>query len=57
MPRPGIGGPILVVEDHPLISTALGATFDGTARPIASVAALAGIAAFLLERSLFRGKA
>jgi DNA-binding NarL/FixJ family response regulator len=28
MPRPGIGGPILVVEDHPLISTALVIALD-----------------------------
>ena len=40
-----------------LISTALGAAFDGSARPMASVAALAGIGAFLFERLLLRGKA
>jgi DHA1 family bicyclomycin/chloramphenicol resistance-like MFS transporter len=40
-----------------LISTVLGAAFDGTARPMASVAALAGVGAFLAERFLFRGKA
>ena len=40
-----------------LISTLLGAVFDGSARPMASVAAAAGLAAFLLERFLFRGKA
>ena len=40
-----------------LISTLLGAAFDGSARPMASVAAAAGLAAFLLERFLFRGKA
>lgn len=39
-----------------LISTALGAVFDGTARPMATVALLAGVAAFLFERSLTRGK-
>lgn len=39
-----------------LISTLLGALFDGTARPMASVAALAGAGAFLFERRL-RGKA
>lgn len=33
-----------------LISTALGAAFDGTARPMATLAAAAGIAAFLLNR-------
>ncbi len=40
-----------------LISTLLGAVFDGSARPMASVAAAAGLAAFLFERFLFRGKA
>jgi len=35
-----------------LISAALGALFDGTARPMASVLALAGIAAFLVEAAL-----
>jgi DHA1 family bicyclomycin/chloramphenicol resistance-like MFS transporter len=40
-----------------LISTALGAAYDGTARPMALVAALAGIGAFLFERFLIRGKA
>lgn len=40
-----------------LISTALGAAYDGTARPMASVAALAGVGAFLCERLLLRGKA
>ncbi len=40
-----------------LISTALGAAFDGTARPMASLAALAGVGAFLFERLLLRGKA
>ena len=39
-----------------LLSAALGAAFDGTARPMASVAALAGASAFLLERYLVRGK-
>ena len=32
------------------ISTVLGVIFDGTARPMASVAAMAGVAAFALER-------
>lgn len=36
------------------ISAALGAAFDGTARPMASVAALGGIGAFLFERWLAR---
>ncbi len=39
-----------------LISTALGAAFDGSARPMAAVAALAGIGALLFERRLARGK-
>jgi DHA1 family bicyclomycin/chloramphenicol resistance-like MFS transporter len=37
-----------------MISAALGAAFDGTARPMASVAALGGIGAFLFERWLAR---
>jgi DHA1 family bicyclomycin/chloramphenicol resistance-like MFS transporter len=37
------------------ISAALGTLFDGTARPMASVAALAGAAAFFFERRLARG--
>jgi len=40
-----------------LVSAALGAAFDGTARPMTTVAALAGVAAFLFERFLLRGKA
>jgi MFS transporter, DHA1 family, multidrug resistance protein len=40
-----------------LISTVLGAAFDGTARPMATLAALAGVGAFLFERSLARGRA
>ena len=39
------------------ISTLLGAVFDGSARPMASVAALAGLGAFVFERVLIRGKA
>jgi DHA1 family bicyclomycin/chloramphenicol resistance-like MFS transporter len=38
------------------LSTLLGAVFDGTARPMATAAALAGLAAFGFERSLARGK-
>ena len=38
-----------------LVSTALGAIFDGSARPMASVAALAGLGAFLVERRFLRG--
>jgi MFS transporter, DHA1 family, multidrug resistance protein len=40
-----------------LISSALGAAFDGTARPMATVALAAGAGAFLFERILLRGKA
>ena len=40
-----------------LISTALGAAFDGSARPMATVAALAGAGAFLFERCTKSGKA
>lgn len=40
-----------------LMSTLLGASFDGTARPMASAAALAAFGAFLFERRLARGKA
>ena len=39
-----------------LVSMALGSIFDGTARPMASLAALAGIAAFLFHRFFFHGK-
>jgi len=38
-----------------LVSTVLGAAFDGSARPIAAVAALAGIGAFVFERAHARG--
>jgi DHA1 family bicyclomycin/chloramphenicol resistance-like MFS transporter len=38
-----------------LLSTLLGALFDGTARPMASVAALAGVGAIVFERRLARG--
>ena len=40
-----------------LISAGLGAAFDGSARPMASVAAFAGVAAFCCERFVLRGKA
>ena len=40
-----------------LISTLLAAAFDGSARPMATLAALGGVGAFLLERYLVRGKA
>jgi DHA1 family bicyclomycin/chloramphenicol resistance-like MFS transporter len=38
------------------LSTLLGALFDGTARPMGTAAALAGLAAFTFERRLARGK-
>jgi DHA1 family bicyclomycin/chloramphenicol resistance-like MFS transporter len=40
-----------------LVSTLLAATFDGSARPLATAAALAGLGAFFSERHLARGKA
>lgn len=40
-----------------LVSTALGAAYDGTARPMASVAALASLGVWLCERMVLRGKA
>lgn len=40
-----------------LLSTLLGVTFDGTFRPMASIAAVAAVCAFLFERKLARGKA
>ena len=40
-----------------IVSSLLGAAFDGSARPMATVAAFAGIAAFTLEWLLLRGKA
>jgi DHA1 family bicyclomycin/chloramphenicol resistance-like MFS transporter len=40
-----------------LISAVLGAAFDGSARPMATLAACGGLGAFLLERKLLRGKA
>jgi MFS transporter, DHA1 family, multidrug resistance protein len=38
-----------------LLSALLGALFDGTSRPMASVAAIAGIGAWIFERRLARG--
>jgi DHA1 family bicyclomycin/chloramphenicol resistance-like MFS transporter len=38
-----------------LLSALLGELFDGTARPMASVAALAGVGAWIFERRLARG--
>jgi DHA1 family bicyclomycin/chloramphenicol resistance-like MFS transporter len=40
-----------------VVSAGLGAAFDGTARPMTTIAAAAGIAAFVFERFLLRGKA
>jgi MFS transporter, DHA1 family, multidrug resistance protein len=40
-----------------IVSTVLGALFDGSGRPMSSVAALAGVAAVGFERMLARGKA
>jgi DHA1 family bicyclomycin/chloramphenicol resistance-like MFS transporter len=39
-----------------IISSLLGAAFDGSARPMATVAALAGVGAFTFEKLLLRGK-
>jgi DHA1 family bicyclomycin/chloramphenicol resistance-like MFS transporter len=39
-----------------LVSTALGAAYDGTARPMASMAAFAGLCAFAAHRALLHGK-
>jgi len=39
-----------------IISSLLGAAFDGSARPMASMAALAGVGAFTFEKLLLRGK-
>lgn len=38
-----------------LVSTALGLLFDGSARPMATTAALAGVGALLIERTFIRG--
>lgn len=40
-----------------VISSGLGAAFDGSARPMATVALIAGVLALVFERSLLRGKA
>jgi DHA1 family bicyclomycin/chloramphenicol resistance-like MFS transporter len=62
-PFPGMAGTVssllgaICFAGGALMSTALGAFFDGTARPMASAAALAGLCAFLFERRLARGKA
>jgi DHA1 family bicyclomycin/chloramphenicol resistance-like MFS transporter len=39
-----------------IISSGLGAAFDGSARAMTTLAACGGVGAFLLERKLFRGK-
>jgi DHA1 family bicyclomycin/chloramphenicol resistance-like MFS transporter len=39
------------------VSALLGTLFDGSARPMASAAALGGAGAFLIERFVLRGKA
>lgn len=62
-PFPGMAGTVssllgaMCFAGGALISTLLGASFDGTARPMASAAALAALCAFLFERRLARGKA
>jgi len=62
-PFPGMAGTVssllgaICFAGAALTSTALGAFFDGTARPMASAAALAALCAFLFERRLTRGKA
>ena len=40
-----------------IVSVLLGAAFDGSARPMATVAAIAGIAAFSFEKLVLRGRA
>ena len=40
-----------------ILSTILGMTFDGSSRPMASMAAVAAVCAFAFERMLARGKA
>ena len=40
-----------------LVSTVLGMTFDGTSRPMATMAIVAAVCAFAFERMLARGKA
>ena len=37
------------------VSAALGAMFDGTARPLATVAVTGGLGAFVLQRRFLRG--
>jgi DHA1 family bicyclomycin/chloramphenicol resistance-like MFS transporter len=40
-----------------LVSAGLGYAFDGTARPMATLGACAGLGAFILARRFFGGKA
>jgi DHA1 family bicyclomycin/chloramphenicol resistance-like MFS transporter len=62
-PFPGMAGTVssllgaICFGGGALMSALLGVTFDGTARPMASAAALAGLCAFFFERRLARGKA
>jgi DHA1 family bicyclomycin/chloramphenicol resistance-like MFS transporter len=62
-PFPGMAGTVssllgaMCFAGGALMSTLLGATFDGSARPMATAAAAAGLCAFLFERRLARGKA
>ena len=62
-PFPGMAGSVssllgaMSFTGGALMSSALGASFDGTARPMASAAALAGLCGFFFERRLARGKA
>jgi len=39
------------------VSALLGASFDGTSRPMASFAALAALGVFVIERRVLHGKA
>jgi DHA1 family bicyclomycin/chloramphenicol resistance-like MFS transporter len=62
-PFPGMAGSVssllgaMSFTGGALMSSTLGATFDGTARPMASAAAIAGICGVFFERRLARGKA
>ncbi|HUQ73598.1 MAG TPA: Bcr/CflA family drug resistance efflux transporter, partial [Burkholderiales bacterium] len=40
-----------------VLSAVLGIAFDGTSRPMTTLAAVAGVAAFVFERRLARGTA
>jgi MFS transporter, DHA1 family, multidrug resistance protein len=62
-PFPGMAGTVssllgaMCFAGGALMSTLLGLAFDGSARPMASAAALCGLGAFLFERRLARGTA